>query len=128
MADQVERVTTTETRPADGSLNRESVTTERTRQTNPAARIISFIAGVIITLITLRFILLLLEANQGNGFVDFILAVTDPLVAPFNGIFGNPSDTVRIEPQSIVAVVVYGLVAYGLMYLVRSAGRHSDAS
>lgn len=121
MAEQVERVTTTETAPlTQGTAARETEVVKRSGEgSTVAARIIKFIAGIVIGLITLRFILLLLEANQNSGFVDFVISVTDPLVAPFSGIFGNPTDTVRVEPQSLVAIVVYALIAWGLVYLTR---------
>ena len=85
-----------------------------------AARIISFITGVILTLLALRFVLILLGANQGNGFVDFVYSVTLPLARPFFGIFGYDLEygVARIEISTLVAMAVYGLIGYGLIKLI----------
>lgn len=71
------------------------------------------IFGVGIALIAIRFVLLLLGANPNAGFTDFVYSVTNPLVAPFEGIFGAPSlDTGVVDPASLVAIVVYSLLAW----------------
>src|SRR5687768_7046557 len=50
-------------------------------------RIVGLIFGILIGLILLRFVLLLLGANADNGIVDAIYGLSEPLVAPFRGIF-----------------------------------------
>ncbi|HET9098393.1 MAG TPA: hypothetical protein VFN51_02135 [Candidatus Saccharimonadales bacterium] len=87
---------------------------------NVLARIIWFIAGVIIALLAFRFVFVLLGANSGNGFVDFIYNVSHPFAAPFFGIFSyNVRYGVsRFEFSSLVAMAVYALIAYGLARLV----------
>jgi hypothetical protein len=58
---------------------------------------------------------LLAAANPGNGFVDFIYDISDPLAEPFQGIVSNRSvDGGTFEPASIIAMLVY-LVAGALM-------------
>ena len=52
-----------------------------------AERIIYLIGGIIITLLAIRFILMLLGANRGSGFADFIYTVSHPFAAPFFGLF-----------------------------------------
>jgi hypothetical protein len=85
-----------------------------------AARIVWFIAGVIIALLALRFIFILLGANQGNGFVDFIYGLSYPFAAPFFGIFNYQVayGVSRVEISSLVAIVIYALVAYGVARLL----------
>lgn len=97
----------------------ESVRTTETRTTASggtfAKRITYYIGGVIITLIFLRFLFLLLGANQGSAFVDLIYAVSSIFVAPFVGIFGQPTFGVSyVETSSIVAMVIYALVTMGI--------------
>ena len=85
-----------------------------------ANSIIYYILGLIEVLLGLRLILRLSGANPGSGFVDLIEAVTDPLVAPFAGIFRVArEDGSVLEPATLVAMVVYGLVAYGIVALLR---------
>jgi hypothetical protein len=50
-------------------------------------RVVVLIFGVIQSLIVLRIVLLLLNAREQNGVVQFILDASQPFVAPFIGIF-----------------------------------------
>lgn len=80
---------------------------------------VQLVFGVVMGLIAIRFILLALGANPEAGFADFILGVTDPLVSPFQGLFNDSvSGNNVIEYASIVAFVVYGLVAWMLSKLM----------
>lgn len=85
-----------------------------------ASRIVWFIAGVILSLLALRFLFALLGANAANGFANFIYTVTYPLVAPFFGLFQYDLDSgvARFETYTLVAMVIYLLVAYGISKLV----------
>jgi len=68
----------------------------------------------------IRIILKLFAANPGTPFVDWMYNATSPLLAPFNGIFPNP--TLRggsvLEMQTLIALLVYGFIAYLITYLV----------
>jgi hypothetical protein len=89
------------------------------------ARLIYYIFGVIIAFIVVRMLLLLLGANQGNGFVDFIYGVSAVFVAPFYGIFGyTPAIGASVfDLSSLVAIIVYALISWGLVSLV-TLGTH----
>ena len=93
------------------------------------ARIIYFVFGVIIAFIVLRFIFLLLGANADNTFVSFIYSVSGAFVAPFYGIFNiTPKMGASVfDISSIVAIVVYALIAWALVSLV-TLGTHSRAA
>jgi hypothetical protein len=119
MADRVEKVT--EVR--DSGTGRQEVTRVTEGHTDTAtliARIIWFIAGVILVLLAFRFVLILLGANRGNGFADFIFSTTNPLVAPFYGLFGYDLQygVAKFEIYTLVAMAVYAIIAYGLARLV----------
>ena len=90
------------------------------------ARIIYFIFGVIIAFIVLRFIFLMLGANQDNAFVSFIYSVSGAFVAPFYGIFNNtPQFGASVfDISSIVAIIVYALIAWALVSLVTLGTRN----
>ncbi len=69
-------------------------------------------------------ILKALAANTGAAFTGFVYNVTDPLVAPFQGIFATPTARGSVfEFSSIVAIVVYALIAWAMVRLVHIAGR-----
>lgn len=63
----------------------------------------------------------MLGANPSSGFVALIYAVTDPLALPFRGIFNITAVTpgAYFEWSTLVAMVVYLLIAYGLVHLMQ---------
>ena len=79
-----------------------------------AKQIVWLIVGLIVSLIALRFVLLLLGANTGTGFGEFIISITQPFVAPFLPLFGEG----RVELGDLVAIIVYLLVGWGLSKLL----------
>ena len=82
--------------------------------------VVWFIAGLIIALLAIRFILAMTGANPDAGFADLIYSVTSPFRAPFAGLFGAPitfegvAATARIEFETLVAMAVYALIAWGI--------------
>lgn len=97
-----------------------AVVSQEGRYNFRAAAIIAFIAAVVDILIGVRFVLRLLAASDTSAFVSAIYSVTAPLVAPFHGIFGDAaSGGSYFETAALVAMVVYGLLAWGLVALVR---------
>ena len=104
----------------DTNIRRQTVaTTEKVNERVVLQRIIYYFAGVIIALLAVRIILQLLGANQSAAFVDFIYAVSGMFAWPFYGIFSyEPSYGKSVfEISSVVAIIVYGLVAVGLAKL-----------
>lgn len=93
---------------------------EREHRTNVAERIIWFVAGVILVLLGLRFVFALLGANPNNGLANFVYGTTHPLVSPFFGLFSyNYSlGVARFEIYTLVAMLIYALIAWGLARLV----------
>ena len=87
---------------------------------NVAERVIWLIAGIIIGLLALRFLLLLLGANAGNGFADFVYTISHPFASPFFGLFSYNVDAGlhRFEFETLIAMLVYALVAWVLAKLV----------
>jgi uncharacterized protein YggT (Ycf19 family) len=81
-------------------------------------QLIYWIFGLVEALILIRFVLKALGANPSAGFAQFIYGITAPLVAPFINLFGNPQTQGSVlELNSIVALIVYALVAYLLAKL-----------
>jgi YggT family protein len=79
-----------------------------------AQQIVYLIYGVLTGLLVIRIVLSLLGANRGNGFANFIYSITNPFVSPFRGLFGYRAQygVSRFEVESIVAIIVYGLVTW----------------
>lgn len=133
MIEEQDRVTTTET--TEPVVTREPVS--ETRQTTHVARagastilykVIWLIAGVIIALLALRILLLLLAANQGSPFVDLVYGLSYIFAWPFFGIFSyTPAYGQSVlEVSSIVAIVIYALIAWGLGKLVTVTSPRTD--
>lgn len=82
-------------------------------------RLIWYIVGVIAALLALRIVLLLLNANAETPFVDLVYSLSNIFVVPFSGIFTQPDYTrVYVDTSSIIAIVVYWIVAIGLVKLI----------
>jgi hypothetical protein len=85
-----------------------------------AAAVVGFLIGVIDVLIAARFLGKLFGASAQSAFVNGIYQVSAPLVAPFTGIFGDTgSKTNTFETASLVALVVYAVIGWGLVVLIR---------
>ncbi len=88
------------------------------------AQTVYLIVGIVEALIIIRIALKLLAANSGVGFVHFIYGISSPLVAPFSGIFPTPVSNANVlELSSLVAIAVYGLVAWGIVRMIAILGR-----
>lgn len=89
-------------------------------------RLIWFITGIILLLLSFRFILSLLGANRNNQFADFIYDASHPLVSPFFNLFSYEVidyGVSRFELYTLFAMLVYGVVAWLLAYMVSLPGR-----
>lgn len=85
-----------------------------------AYQVIWYILGVIEVLLAFRFVLRLLGANPNSGFVSLIYGVSSPFIAPFRGIFPTPSfEGSVLEWATLIAMIVYAVVAYGIVYLLQ---------
>ncbi|MBO0792730.1 MAG: YggT family protein, partial [Ktedonobacteraceae bacterium] len=69
----------------------------------------------------LRFVFRLLGANQGSDFVVFLYNLSHVFVYPFNGIFNDQTigKVSVFEVSTLIAMLVYALVAWGLVALGR---------
>ncbi len=84
-------------------------------------QIVWYILGVIEVLLTFRVLLKILGANSNSIFVSLIYILSDPFAIPFRGIFGvtMAPNGAYFEWSTLVAMIVYLLVAYGLVHLIQ---------
>ena len=85
-----------------------------------ATRIIALVFTVIEVLLLVRFAFKLLGANADQPFVSAIYGITEPLVAPFRGIFAQPAGTPIVEIAALLSIVFFVLVAALIVALVRA--------
>jgi len=93
----------------------EAVSVEREIGRGKAAarvsQVIDYVFYLIYGIIALQFFLMLLGARQGNAFVQFVRAISRPIIGPFEGIVITPSaGPIRIEFSYLIALMVYILI------------------
>jgi uncharacterized protein YggT (Ycf19 family) len=75
--------------------------------------------SAVATILALRFGLMLLGANPGAAFTQFIYNLSDVFVAPFQFVF--PSERIAestIDLSTLLAIVIYWLIAWGIVKLL----------
>lgn len=82
-------------------------------------QILWLLFGFLEALIGLRVILKLIGANSAAFFAQMIYGITDVFLWPFAGITPDPGmGAFQLEISSIIAMIVYALVAWGLTKLI----------
>jgi hypothetical protein len=85
-----------------------------------AYQIIWYILGLIEVLLGFRVAFKALGANPLSGFTALIYALTDPLALPFQGILRTTVTSGSVfEWSTIIAALVYALLAYGIIYMMQ---------
>jgi uncharacterized protein YggT (Ycf19 family) len=93
-----------------------------------AVSVIWLIGGIVAAILGIRFVLELLGAAQNATFTSFIYSITAPLVAPFEGIFPNTARHGYVfDGAALLAIVIYLLVTWGVVALVRIASTSRGA-
>jgi hypothetical protein len=86
--------------------------------------LVYFIFGALEILLAFRLVLRLLGAGLSSYFVDLIYTISGIFILPFEGIFrrgvSQGLETASVlEPSTLVAIIVYAIVAWGIVKLVR---------
>ena len=136
---ETQRVTVQHVEPAHEHVVEQPVVREVADPVVPALspvdtirRVVWLVFGVLQALIVLRFVLLLLGANEGNDVVAFVIGVTDPFVEPFRGMFSL--DTVSgasgsvLDVAALVALVAWTLVEALILGIVGLADRRTTTA
>ena len=87
---------------------------ERGRGAARISQVIDYIFYLIYALLAMRFLLALLAAHSTAGFVQFIVAVTNPFYAPFRGIVNSPSTE---QGNTLLLPIVVAIIAYVILHL-----------
>jgi uncharacterized protein YggT (Ycf19 family) len=116
--------------PSDNSTN-VNVSTAPAAGTSiwTATRVIALVFTVVEVLLLIRFALKLFGANADQSLVSAIYGVTEPLIAPFRGVFAQPAGTPVVEIATILAIIFFVLVAALIVAVVRAVtGRRAQLS
>ena len=95
--------------------------------TTYAARVVTFLFGILQVALILRIILLLLVANRGNDVVQFVMNITQPFVDPFIGMFSMNRVTADqgsvLDVAAIVALIGWTLIEALILAAIRIFSR-----
>ncbi len=108
-------------RGADIETQKETTYEDESLDTSlKAANVVYTITGIVMGLISLRFLLLLFGANSQNPIAQVIYGVTQPLVAPFYGLFGTPYaiEGVRFELESVMAILFLAFIGWVIVRIL----------
>lgn len=85
--------------------------------------LVYFLFGALEILLVFRLILKLMGASISSTFVSAIYGLSGIFIAPFEGIFRRGytqgvETTSVLEPSTIVAIIVYAVLAWGVVKLI----------
>ena len=85
--------------------------------------LIYFLFGLLEVLLAFRLIFKLAGASTSSAFVGLIYGVTGIFILPFEGIFRRGftqglETTSVLEPSTLVAIIVYAVLAWGIVKLI----------
>ncbi|EKD52767.1 MAG: hypothetical protein ACD_61C00247G0006 [uncultured bacterium] len=122
MAEIIKETVTTE----DDSAKTVIVTPGKNEATASQRReyYVYYLLGAVEILLAFRLVLKLMGASLSSGFVQMIYGLTGVFVLPFEGIFRKGfaqgiETTSVIEPATVVALIVYAVLAWGIVKLIR---------
>jgi len=86
--------------------------------------LIYFFFGLLEILLAFRLVLKLTGASIASAFVGLIYGITGIFILPFEGIFRRGyaqgvETTSVLEPSTLVAIIVYAVLAWGIVKLLR---------
>lgn len=82
-------------------------------------QVVWYIFNLIAFLLAFRVFLKALGANPAAGFTSFIYGITTPLMTPFVGILPSyGGGRYVIEWSSVIAILVYLMLAYAINYIL----------
>jgi len=95
--------------------------------------LVYFFFGLLEILLAFRLLLKLTGASMSSSFVGLIYNLTGIFILPFEGIFRRGfsqglETTSVLEPATLVAVIVYAVLAWGIVKLIRISSGEKQAS
>lgn len=92
------------------------------------ARVVYWVFGVIEALLALRFIFGLFGANTGAPFVRIVYGITDVFMVSFTAVFNTQRlEGATFEWSVLLAMVIYALIAWGIVALIRAVSPREHA-
>lgn len=132
MAEIIKETITTKGNNSPNPVVVNSPTQPDATNTQTAEYLVYYLFGALEILLAFRLIFKLMGAGTGSAFIRFIYGLTGLFILPFNGIFsrgispGLETSSI-LEPGTLIAIVVYIILAWGIVKLVRiSSGKQQE--
>jgi len=94
------------------------------RRSSSGSQALYVLLDILEVILAVRFLFKLLAANAASPFVNFVYNLSSPLVAPFRNIFSNTQTGFGVlEWSTIIAMIVYAIIAYLLAGLIENTSR-----
>lgn len=95
--------------------------------------LVYFFFGALEILLVFRLVLKLAGANIYSAFVGLVYGITGVFILPFENIFRTGTTRVAetkliFEPSTLVAIIVYSVIAWGIVKLIRVLSGEQQAS
>jgi hypothetical protein len=126
MTEIVKETVTTEGNITDSAVKPVTVTPVKIEATRSQTieYLIYFFFGALEILLAFRLVLKLAGASTLSAFVGLIYGITGIFILPFEGIFRSAfsrgvETTSILEPSTLVAIIVYAVLAWGIIKLIR---------
>src|SRR4030043_1277579 len=132
MAEIVKETTTTQHEGPKAAVTTETKSIATSSQTYEY--LVYFFFGTLEILLAFRLVLKLTGASIASAFVGLIYGLTGVFILPFEGIFRRGfskglETTSVLEPSTLVAIIVYAILAWGIVKLIRVlSGEKQQAS
>jgi hypothetical protein len=86
--------------------------------------LVYYLFGALDILLAFRIVLKLLGASTASYFVKFVYSLSRIFIMPFEGIFRKGfteglETTSVVEPATLIAIIVYAIIAVGIVKLIR---------
>lgn len=122
MAEFIKETITTQRGDADTVVTAPAKTAASSSQT--IEYIVYFFFGAVDVLLAFRLVLKLMGASASSAFVRLVYGVSGIFILPFEGIFRKGfsqgiETTSVLEPSTLVAIIVYAVLAWGVVKLIR---------
>ena len=121
-----ETVTTqgTNVNPVVNTTTKNTSVRSTTTSSQTVEYLIYFLFGALEVFLVFRLALKLTGASISNAFVGLIYGITGIFILPFEGIFRRGytegiETTSVFEPSTLVAIIVYAVLAWGIVKLIR---------
>lgn len=135
MTEIIKETITSDAVTSDNSANVVVATPVEVEATNSQTTeyIVYLLLGALEILLTFRLVLKLMGASISSAFVGFIYGLTGLFILPFEGIFRRGfsqgiETTSILEPSTLVAIIVYAVLAWGIVKWIRVLSRKQQNS